>query len=151
MAKIADMVRDIAAPLAERLGLELVDVEFVREGGQMILRVFIDREGGVMLEHCETMSRSLDEELDRVDPIEQSYLLEVSSPGIERPLKKEADYIRFAGRQVKIKLFSPLNGQKNFTGTLRGLEGQELLLETENQELMQIPLSQVAKAHLAFI
>ncbi|MBT9141181.1 MAG: Ribosome maturation factor RimP [Dehalococcoidia bacterium] len=151
MSKIIKIVTEIADPLADALGLELVDVEFVKEGGQLILRVCIDREGGIMLEHCEAMSCSLDEALDSIDPIEEHYLLEVSSPGVERPLKKAADYERFTGRVAKIKLFSSLNGQKSFTGTLRGLEGQDILLETEKQTLVRIPLSQVAKANLTFI
>jgi len=151
MSKINKIVTEIAAPLAEELGLELVDVEFVKESGQLILRVYIDREGGVMLEHCEVISRALDEALDSLDPIEENYLLEVSSPGVERPLKKAADYERFTGRDVKVRLFSSFDGQKSFTGTLRGLAGQEILLETEKQILVRIPLSQVAKANLTFI
>jgi ribosome maturation factor RimP len=151
MAKVVERVTDLALPLAEQLGLELVDVEFLKEGGQHVLRVFIDRDGGITHSHCEDMSRALDEELDKVDPIEQNYVLEVSSPGIERPLKKEADYIRFSGRAIHVRLFSPLHGQKNFAGTLHGLEGENILLETEKQEILRIPLSQVSKAHLAFI
>jgi len=151
MSKINKLVTEIAAPLADALGLELVDVEFVKEGGRMILRVFIDREGGVMLEHCETMSCALGEALDNQDPIEEHYLLEVSSPGVERPLKKAADYERFAGKVAKVRLFSSLNGKKIFTGTLCGLDGQYILLEAERQTLVRIPLSQVAKANLIFI
>ncbi|MBS3897812.1 MAG: ribosome maturation factor RimP [Dethiobacter sp.] len=151
MSKINKIVMETAAPLADALGLELVDVEFVKEGGQWILRVCIDREGGVMMEHCEAMSCALDEALDSIDPIEEHYLLEVSSPGVERALKKAADYERFTGREVKVRLFSSLNGQKNFTGILRGLAGQDILLETEKQTLLPIPLSQVAKANLTFI
>lgn len=151
MSKINKLVTELAAPLADKLGLELVDVEFVKESGQLILRVYIEREGGVMLEHCEAMSSALDEVLDNLDPIEENYLLEVSSPGVERPLKKAADYERFIGRAVKVRLFSSFGGQKSFTGSLRGLEGQEILLETEKQILVRIPLSQVAKANLTFI
>ena len=151
MSRINKIVTEIAAPLAEELELELVDVEFVKESGQLILRVYIDREGGVMLEHCEVMSHALDEALDSLDPIEENYLLEVSSPGVERPLKNTADYERFTGRDVKVRLFSSFDGQKSFTGALRGLEGQDILLETEKQILVRIPLSQVAKANLTFI
>ena len=151
MSKINKLVTEIAVPLADALGLELVDVEFVKESGRMILRVYIDREGGIKLEHCEVMSCALEEALDNLDPIEEHYLLEVSSPGVERPLKKAADYLRFTGRVVKVRLFSSLNRQKGFTGTLRGLEGQDILLETEKHTLVRIPLSQVAKANLAFI
>jgi ribosome maturation factor RimP len=151
MAKVIEQIIEMASPLAENLGLELVDVEFIKEGGRMVLRVYIDSEGGVTHSHCEAMSHALDEELDRQDPIELSYVLEVSSPGIERPLKKKADYIRFRGQAVSVKLFSPINGRKDFRGTLRGLEGEDIILENDKQEMFRLPLSQVAKAHLAFI
>jgi ribosome maturation factor RimP len=151
VAKIAEQVWELAVPLARAMGLELVDVEFVREGGRYVLRVFIDREGGIAHSHCESMSRALDEELDKLDPIEQSYHLEVSSPGVERPLKKAEDYVRFTGHAVKIRLFAPLQGQKNYEGTLRGLEGEDVLLATKKQGVIRIPISQVAKAHLALI
>lgn len=151
MSKIPERVADLATPLAEELSLEIVDVEYVKEGSQMVLRIFIDRDGGVRLEDCEALNRLLSDELDIVDPIEESYSLEVSSPGIERPLKKEADFIRFAGRAVKVKLYSPLNGQKNFTGTLRGLENDEIILEDEAKKLIRLPFAKVAKANLAFI
>lgn len=150
MAKIVDTVLPLATSLAEKLGLELVDVEYVSEGGRMVLRVLIDKTGGVTLDDCEAMNRALSDELDRTDPIEQSYVLEVSSPGIERPLKKEADFIRFTGRQARVRLFSPFNGRKNFTGILRGFEDQHIVLETEQDALSRIPLAQVAKANLLF-
>ena len=151
MSTIAEKIAELATPLVENLGYELVDVEYIKEGGQMILRVFIDRDGGITLEHCQEVSHALSDELDRVDPIEQNYHLEVSSPGIERPLKKEADFVRFAGRAVTIKLYAPLDGRKKYIGTLRGLEGEEILLEDENKNMVRIPRSQVAKANLAFI
>lgn len=151
VSNIAERVTAIADPLAEKLGFELVDVEYVKEGSQMILRVFIDREGGITLDHCQEMSHALSDELDRVDPIEQSYHLEVSSPGIERPLKKDEDFVRFAGKPVSIKLFAPLEGKKKYGGILRGLEEGEILLEVENNNLVRIPRTQVAKANLAFI
>lgn len=151
MPKVTEKIAALAEPLAEALGLELVDVEYVKEGGQQILRILIDREGGIALDHCEALSRALDEELDRVDPIEQAYVLEVSSPGIERPLKKDADFIRFAGKPAQIKLFAPLDGKKVYTGILRGLEEREILVEDERKQIVRIPLAQVAKANLAFL
>lgn len=150
VAKIHERVAELAAPLAKKLNLELVDIEYVKEGSQMVLRVYIDRDGGIRLEDCEALNRVLSDELDRVDPIEESYLLEISSPGIERPLKKELDFIRFAGSAAQVKLYSPLNGQKSFTGTLRGFENEEILLEDEAKKLIRIPFSKVAKANLAF-
>lgn len=152
MAKlpVTEVVASLAAPHAVRVGLEVVDVEFVREGGQKILRVLIDREGGISLEDCEAMSKALGEDLDRTDPIPFSYCLEVSSPGIERPLKKEQDFRRFAGRLVHCRLYSPLDGKKNFSGVLLGLEGQEILLEDEEAGLVRFPFAEVAGAKLVF-
>lgn len=151
MSTIAEIVAKIATPLAEGLGFELVDVEFVKEGSQMVLRIFIDIEGGITIDHCKEMSQALSDELDRIDPIEQNYHLEVSSPGIERPLKKEADFIRFIGEAATLKLFAPLEGRKKYTGILCGLEDDVILLEDENKNMVKIPRSQVAKANLAFV
>ncbi|MDW7650598.1 MAG: ribosome maturation factor RimP [Bacillota bacterium] len=151
MSQVVERVTKLAFPLAENLGLELVDVEFVKEGGRMILRVFIDREGGVTIDDCEALSRTLDVELDTVDPIEQAYYLEVSSPGIERPLKKDTDFVRFAGKTAEIRLYSPIEGRKKYKGILRGLENHDIILEDEQAKLIRIPLDQVAKANLAFI
>ncbi len=150
MSKAAERVLLLAEPLAESLGLELVDVEYVKEGGSYILRILVDKEGGVTHKDCEALSGILGDELDRVDPIEESYLMEVSSPGIERPLKKEGDFIRFAGNRVQIKLFSPFDGKKSIIGTLQGLEEKLILIEDEKSCLLRIPFAQVAKANLSY-
>lgn len=148
--QVNEIVANLAEPHAAALGLEVVDVQFLREGGQRILRVLIDREGGISLDDCEALSRVLGEELDRADPISYSYSLEVSSPGIERPLKKEQDFRRFAGRLINCRLYSPLQGRKNFSGVLLGLEGQEILLEAEAGGVVRLPLASVASARLIF-
>ncbi|NLM45397.1 MAG: ribosome maturation factor RimP [Firmicutes bacterium] len=150
MSQLTEKMTRLAEPFAAQLGLELVDVEFVREGGQHVLRFLIDREGGVTLDDCEALSRLLDSELDRLDPIEHSYLLQVSSPGVERPLKKAGDYLRFRGRPAAVKLIAPLDGQKVFRGVLQGLEADHVLLETDNKGIVRLPLDKVAKAHLLF-
>lgn len=147
---VTEVVAKLAEPLAVNMGLEVVDVEFVRHGSQRILRVLIDREGGVALHDCETLSKALGDNLDRIDPIPFSYCLEVSSPGIERPLKKERDFRRFAGHSVCCRLFRPLEGKKNFSGVLHGLDGQEILLEVEAGSVVRFPLSSVASARLIF-
>ncbi|NLM51813.1 MAG: ribosome maturation factor RimP [Firmicutes bacterium] len=139
----------MAEPLAERLGLELVDVELTKEAGRRVLRFLIDKEGGVTLNDCEAFSRLLDPELDLLDPIPGSYDFQVSSPGVERPLKKESDYQRFSGRPVRIKLFAPLEGKKVYEGILQGLAEKNIFLEVEG-ETVQIPLEIVAKANLIF-
>jgi len=149
VSKLTETLYTVAEPFAKECGLELVDVEHVKEAGNLVLRFLIDKEGGVSLDDCETFSRIMDAELDRLDPIEQSYTLQVSSPGIERPLKKEADYLRFIGQPVVVKLFAPMNGQKIYEGILRGFEEGNILLELEEQ-MIHLPLQKVAKANLAF-
>ena len=151
MSKTTETIEAIAIPLANELELEIVDVEFVKEGSQYILRVLIDREGGITLDHCVALSRVLDADLDRIDPIEQNYVLEVSSPGIERPLKKAADFLRFAGKPVEVKLFAPLEGRKKIKGTLRGFVEESVVIEEEDDTIVRIPLNAIAKANLAFI
>lgn len=148
--KIKELVSELSAPLIEEMNLELVDVELVRERGQLVLRVLIDHPGGVSLAHCERLNRYLSDELDRVDPIEQSYTLEVSSAGLERPLKKAQDYVRFAGREASIRLYSPVNGQKKYKGILRGLEENYVLLEDEKKQVHKLPFDLVAKANLVY-
>jgi ribosome maturation factor RimP len=128
--------------------IELVDVEYGKEGPDWILRVFIDKEGGVSLDDCEKVSRRLSSSLDDVDPIPGSYSLEVSSPGLERPLTRDAHFERFAGRLVRIKTYAPYQGRKSWEGRLLGLKDGTVLVEVEN-EVVKIPRDQVAKANLA--
>src|SRR5690554_2185188 len=109
-----EIVAELAEQLAAPLRLEIVDVEFRREPGGRVLRVFIDKPGGVTLDDCQALSRRLSAKLDEVDPIEESYNLEVSSPGIERPLTKPKDYIRFAGHRVHVRTYGPVDGRRNF-------------------------------------
>lgn len=129
---------------------ELVEVEFLREQGRRVLRVTIDKPGGIQLADCEKVNKALDGYLDEKDPIEGSYNLEVSSPGVERPLKKRADYERFAGREARVYTYAPIiRGSKKLEGVLRGLQGEELLLEVAGEEVA-IPLDRISKAHLVF-
>lgn len=145
--KITELVEAVALPVVQEAGLELVDVEFVKEGGRWYLRIFIDKPGGIGLEDCRYVSEKIDQLLDEKDPIPQSYALEVSSPGIERPLKKPADYNRFAGRLANITTFVPYHGKKKFTGRIIGIREDEVVLDIDGSELL-IPLEQVASARL---
>jgi ribosome maturation factor RimP len=149
---VAPRVLALAEPLAHSLGLEVVDIEYLREGPSWILRIFIDKTGGVNLDDCSTFSHALGPALDVDDVVGTTYSLEVSSPGLERPLKKPKDFERFAGKRVKVKTFAPLPSaagpaQKNFQGVLLGLKGELVELEAEGKPV-QIPLSAIAKAHL---
>ncbi|MCL6634931.1 MAG: ribosome maturation factor RimP [Peptococcaceae bacterium] len=145
--KLADIVEEMALPVVQEAGMELVDVEFVKEGGRWYLRLFIDKPGGVGIEDCRYVSERMDRLLDEKDPIPHSYTLEVSSPGIDRPLKKREDYERFAGRLANIATFMPFQGKKKWKGRIKGLSGDKLVLEAEGAELF-IPLEQVASARL---
>jgi ribosome maturation factor RimP len=157
MAKIdvVDRVTELVVPLAAALGLELAEVEYRQEGRQMVLRLYIERDGdgGVTLEDCAAVSRELAEILEVEDFIQGNYNLEVSSPGLNRPLKKPSDYGRFAGRIVKIKTFELLpddagNMRKTFTGELLGLEEGIVRLKLNEGQTAGIPLGKVAKANL---
>ena len=115
-----EKVMPLLEPIVAEKKLELVDLEFVKEGANWYLRVYIDKEGGVSIDDCEAVSRELEAKLDTEDPIEQAYILEVSSPGIDRPLKKEADFEKFSGDIIDIKLYKALDGKKQYQGKLLG-------------------------------
>ena len=144
-----EVIWQLAEPLVASAGAEIVDVEFVKEAGSWYLRIYIDREGPpVDLDLCEQVSNLVSEALDKSDPIEQSYFLEISSPGLERPIKRESDFQRFAGEQVVLKLYAPdESGVKEWTGALVGLAEDAVVLElSEGQR--SFPLEKVAHVHL---
>ncbi len=114
---------------------ELVDVEYVKEAGEWYLRAYVDKEGGIGINDCESISRKLSDLLDEKDFIEDAYILEVSSPGLLRPLKKEKDYTRNLGRMIEIKTFKPVNDEKNFVGLLKSFTPDEIVLEVKNKDL----------------
>lgn len=123
---IAETVRALAEPVAESLGCWIWDVEFVKEGARKVLRITIDAEDGVTIDHCEQLHRAMDPILDEADPIEESYYLEVSSPGIERELKTEEHILACEGWDVEVRLYAPLNGTKLYRGVLleSGADGE---------------------------
>ncbi len=140
-------IEGFVEPVAQELGLELVEVQFRREGGGWILRLFIDREGGVTVDDCAALSRQVSAYLEVEDCIEHAYTLEVSSPGVERPLKRKEDFIRFAGRKARIKLMNPVDGQRVFIGLLGELQDNTILLDIDGQQ-MEIDLGAIARARL---
>lgn len=121
----------LVMPLIEEHQFELVDVEFVKEGSSRYLRLYIDKEGGITVDDCEAISRPLSDLLDRDDFIDESYVLEVSSPGLGRPLKKDKDFKRSLGEEVEIRLFRPVEHQKEWNGILTAYDGQTVTIETE--------------------
>jgi len=141
-------VRALAQPLVEAEGLELVGVEFQRERRGWVLRLYIDKEGGVTLADCEGVSHQLGDLLDVQDLIGHPYTLEVSSPGLDRPLTKEEDFIRFAGRLARVTTVQPLEGRRRFLGRLRGVREGQVLLEKGDGSVVAIPWGAIAKARL---
>ena len=161
--KITEIVEEITADFLGQNGLELYNSEFVKEGKDWFLRVYIDKlpkegaDGNVEEEYvstddCESVSRFLSAELDRLDPIEQNYYLEVSSPGLDRVLLKEKDFIRFCGHMVDIILYKAMDGKKAYQGTLKGLtDDNKIVITDEKGEEIEFPREQVAKTRLAVI
>ena len=152
--KITELTTELVTPIVEKLGLELVDVEFVKEGKNWFLRVYIDSTSGVDIEECGTVSEQLSEKLDELDPIEQPYFLEVSSPGVERPLKKPEDVKNAIGKNVNIKLYEPINGEKVYEGLLKDFDGETLFMEIRVKtqvKKVELPYTKVANARLAVV
>lgn len=150
---VEERARQLAEPLVSAEGLELVDVEFLREPGGWILRVFIDKpEGRVGLEECSAISHALDPVLDVEDFIPHQYSLEVSSPGLNRPLKKPEHFKKAVGKKVKVKTFGPVGEppRKNFSGVLTGVGDGDVTVDVEGAGPFQIPFREIAKANLEF-
>ena len=149
MNKIVQRVHDLALPLAERLDLELWDVEYVKEAGQWYLRVYIDRAGGgVSLDDCEAFSKAFDPVLDAEDPIEGGYIFEVSSAGAERVLKRPQDFIRFLGSFVEVKLYKAVDGVKLYTGTLTAYADGDVTIRIGDTKELTFPAAAVAQVRL---
>lgn len=132
--RIEKLSEELLAPIITKHEVELVDVEYVKELGHFYLRVYIDKDGGVTINDCEAVSRAFEEVLDAEDPITDAYILEVSSPGLDRPLKKDKDFERSIGKDVEFKLYKALNGQKEFVGTLKSYTQSEMVIEIEGED-----------------
>ncbi len=141
---------ELLMPLIEKYQFELVDVEYVKEGGTWYLRAYIDKPGGITVDDCEAVSRALSDLLDEQDFIDEAYVLEVSSPGLGRPLKKEKDFARSVGEEVEIRTYRPIRHQKEFMGILKGYDQDKIIIETENEESMEFPRADIALVRLAF-
>ncbi len=147
--KTEQIVEQLASPIAEGLGLFVYDVEFKKEGPDYFLRVFIDKEDGtISIDECEAVSRPLSDALDDADPISESYYLEVSSPGIERKLKKQRDFDRFKDSLINIKFFAPFNGEKNLVCILKDRNENSTTVQTENDETVEIENKLIAEVKL---
>ena len=145
---LIEQLEQLTAPVLAEHGAELVDLQFVHEHGQWILRYFLDKEKGITLDDCATISDHIGRILDAADVIPQHYSLEVSSPGINRPLKNEADYRRFIGEQVDMTLYAPMNGRRHFKGTLQSVNNGVVVVQEAPQQSFALSLADVAKARL---
>ena len=141
---------ELITPILERMHFELVDVEYVKEGGTWYLRAYIDKEGGITVNDCEAVAREMNEILDREDFVEDSYVFEVSSPGLGRPLKKEKDYVRSMGKEIEIRTYRAINREKEFYGILSAYDESTVTIETENREKMTFEKPDIALIRLAF-
>lgn len=141
---------ELLTPILAEHQFELVDVEYVKEGGNWYLRAYIDKPGGITVDDCEVVSRALSDLLDEHDFVEDAYILEVSSPGLGRPLKKEKDFARSIGEEVDVKTFRAIDHQKDFTGILKGYDKEKIVLEMENGEEMEFARADLALVRLAF-
>jgi len=141
---------ELITPILDRMNFELVDVEYVKEGGTWYLRAYIDKEGGITVNDCEAVAREMNEILDREDFVEDSYVFEVSSPGLGRPLKKEKDYIRSMGKEVEIRTYRAINREKEFYGILSAYDENTVTIKTEDGTEMTFEKSDIALIRLAF-
>lgn len=146
---VAEVVRKFVVPYAEELGLSIWDVRYVREGGSWYLRIFIDKPGGIGIEDCEKMSRAINGPLDELDPIRESYCLEVSSPGVNRELTREEHFKACLGTDISVRLIRPLeNGRRVLNGKLSAFSGGEITLALESGEAVTVPRRDTASVRL---
>ncbi|WP_055108424.1 ribosome maturation factor RimP [Paenibacillus ihumii] len=148
--KIKATVEEMVLPFLQENGFELVDVEYVKEGSNWFLRVFVDKDGGIDIDDCGRISEYLSEKLDAADPIPSAYFLEVSSPGAERPLKKAEDVAKAVGKDVFVTTYEPVEGLKEFEGRLLSFDNDQLVI-TVGKKDYAIPYNKVASARLAII
>lgn len=136
--KTTEVCEQLAKALVESMGFELCDVEFVKEYGDWVLTYYIDKEGGVTIDDCETVSRAIEPILDENDPIEQEYTLSVSSLGIDRPLKKERDYERAMGKEMEVRLYAPVEKKKEWVGTLTAFDADTFTITTDKGKTLTV-------------
>lgn len=146
--EIEKLVTEISEVIAAEMNLELVDVEYVKEGADMFLRVYLDKEGGIGIDDCQEFSKKLNPILDEKDPIKDNYYLEVSSPGLDRPLKKDKDLERSIGKEVEIGTYAPVDGKKSFVGELLAFDKDTITID-ENGKEIKLERKAISKVNLA--
>lgn len=147
--QIEQIVMSIAQPIAQDMGVYVVDIEFKKESKDWFLRIYIDKDGGVSIDDCEQLSRRFSDEIDKTDPIEQNYCLEVSSPGADRKLQKEREFLYYLGRNVDVKLYQAIDGNKKFSGVLKSFSDKTAVIDCGGK-LMEVAQNQAVYIRLAF-
>ncbi|WP_028695130.1 ribosome maturation factor RimP [Pseudomonas cremoricolorata] len=147
MSSKLEQLQALLAPVVEGLGYQCWGIEYVSQGKHSVLRIYIDKEGGILVDDCESVSRQASAILDVEDPISSEYTLEVSSPGMDRPLFTLEQFASHAGEQVKIKLRIPFEGRRNFQGLLRGVEDQDVVVQVDDNEFL-LPIDSIDKANI---
>jgi ribosome maturation factor RimP len=146
---VTKRVADLLEPILDEMGFELVDVEYLSSYGKWVLRLYIDKETGVTIDDCVSVSREIGDLIDVKEMVTHEYTLEVSSPGIDRPLRKEKDFVGAVGKKVKVRMIKPMNGRRSFTGYLKDFENGTLYVEME-EEPVALPWAEVDKANLVY-
>jgi ribosome maturation factor RimP len=149
VTSLIESIRELTEPVILSQGLELVDIEFFSEPRGWVLRFYIDKEGGVTLEHCRRLSEQLGDVIDIKEIIPHRYILEVSSPGLNRVLKKEKDFLRYRGEIIKVKVAEPIDGRKHFQGTLVGCKEGNIVVDIDAQQYL-IPIALISKANISY-
>lgn len=145
--RILEKLEAIISPILENLGYQLVDCELITNTGRMILRVYIDKDGGITIGDCSSVSRSIGDVIEIEDILKKAYSLEVSSPGLDRPLRKPEDFKRFSGSTVKLKTARPVNGRSNYKGLLEGMDGNDIVIRVDGVEC-RVPITELSKARV---
>ncbi|AIF43726.1 MULTISPECIES: ribosome maturation factor RimP [Virgibacillus] len=151
-SQVIKTTEELLHPILEHKGLELVDIEYVKEGKNWFLRIYIDKPGGIDITECGDVSEELSEKLDQQDPIKEAYFLEVSSPGVERPLKTKDDFSSNLNKNIYVKLYEPIEGEKEYEGILKDFTNNILSLEIKvktKSKQIEIPYDKIAKARIA--
>jgi ribosome maturation factor RimP len=151
-SQVVKTTEELVLPILDDKNLELVDIEYVKEGKNWFLRIYIDKDGGIDISECGEVSELLSEKLDEVDPIKEAYFLEVSSPGVERPIKTLEDFAKSIGKNVYVKLFEPIEGEKSYEGVLIDFKDDVATIEYKvktRKKQVEIPFEKIAKARLA--
>lgn len=151
MEDIISSVKDIAVPILADNNIELVDIEYKMEMGRRVLRFFIDKEGGITLDDCERVSREVSAILDVKDIMPHSYSLEVSSPGLDRPLVKKDDFLKYKNKKARIKTKTPIQGRRNFSIVIEGVKDEDVIARDSENRILEIPIENIEKARLEII